>query len=117
MKKSIFILITISLLLQSCYRYRVIDKNSNLIDNKKYKIKLTNKYQKVRLLSSTESKITIIDNKRIECTIAKNDIKVIKKRQFSYTKTTLLPIGIVVVGVATIFAVGESQGSSGFSPH
>ena len=79
MKKSIAFLITISLLLQSCYSYKVIDKNSNLVIGKKYKIKQSNKYETFRLLSSTDSTITVTNNQNIENTIAKKNIKIIKK--------------------------------------
>ncbi|MEC4049192.1 hypothetical protein OX284_007105 [Flavobacterium sp. SUN046] len=37
------------------------------------------------------------------------DIKIIKKRHFSLTKTVLLPIGIVIVVVGTIIAVDGSH--------
>jgi len=100
---------SITFLFQSCFSYRVIDKNSNFIANKKYKIKLSNKYQKVTLLSSTDSTITVNNNKNIETTISLNDIKKIKKRHFSYTKTTLLPVGVAVIGVVIILAVGEGN--------
>jgi hypothetical protein len=106
MKISIIFILLLSLLLQSCYSYRVIDKNNNFIANKKYKIKLTNKYQKVIILSSTDSTITVVDNKNIESTIVKNDIKTIKKRYFSVSKTVLFPIGVGItsLGVALIIS-------------
>ena len=101
----IVICFLLTILLQSCYSYRVIDKNINFIANKKYKIKLTNKYQKVILLSSTDSTITVVDNKNIESTIAKNDIKTIKKRYFSVSKTVLLPIGIGVTALSVALII------------
>ena len=73
---------------------------------KKYKIKQANKYEKVRLLSSTDSTITVNNAKKTENTIAKNDIKKIKKRRFSIIKTALLPVGIAVGGVVIIVAFG-----------
>lgn len=109
MKKSIIYILLFSFLLQSCYSYRLVDKNSKLVIGKKYKIKQSNKYQKIRLLSSTDSTITVRNNKNIETTITKNDIKTLKKRRFSITKTALLPVGVAAVGIFTILAVGEGS--------
>lgn len=104
MKRNFSLLMIISLLLQSCFSYRVIDKNSNLALGKKYKIKQSKYYQNVRLLSTTDSTITVKNERNRVNTIVKNDIKAIKKRHFSATKTVLLPIGIVVVFVGLIVA-------------
>jgi hypothetical protein len=109
MRKSIIHILLLSFLLQSCYSYRVIDKNSKLAIGKKYKVKQLNKYEKVRLLSITDTTIIVSNNKNSQNTIDLNDIKIIKKRHFSVTKTVLLPIGIVIVGVGTIIAVDGSH--------
>ena len=106
MKKSILIIILTSLLFSSCFSYRVVDKNSSLAEGKKYKIQLSKHYEKVKLLSNTDSTITVINKNSLEKTIAKTDILKIKKRRFSIIKTALLPVGIVVVSVTTIIAVG-----------
>jgi hypothetical protein len=102
MKSKTIILIAFSLLLQSCYSYRVIDKDSNLLIGKKYKIKQSDKYEKVRLLSSTDSTITVNNNKNIENTISLNDIKVIKKREFSEIKTGAIVAPTAIVGILAI---------------
>lgn len=108
MRKLIMCILLLTFLLQSCYSYKVIDIKSNLAVGEKYKIKLSNKFEKIRLVSSTDSTITINNNKKVEVIISKNDIKSIKKRQFSITKTILFPIGIVVttigLGVAIILS-------------
>ncbi|MBC7641359.1 MAG: hypothetical protein H7174_03330 [Flavobacterium sp.] len=106
MKKSIIYILLVSFLLQSCFSYRIIDKNRNLAIGKKYKIKQFKKYDKVRLLSSTDSTITVRNDRNIENIISKKDIQIIKKRHFSVIKTALLPVGVAIVGVATVLAVG-----------
>jgi hypothetical protein len=115
MKSKTIILIAISLLLQSCYSYKVIDKNSNLTIGKKYKIKQANKYEKVRLLASTDSTLIVIDNKEIETTITKKDIRVIKKGHFSFTKSAALYIGVTVGVSAAAFASGAVKIGPDFS--
>jgi hypothetical protein len=107
MKNIFSLLIITSLLLQSCFSYRVIDKNSNLALGKKYKIKQSNRYENVRLLSATDSTITFKNDRNRVNTMVKNDIKTIKKRHFSATKTVLLPVG-VVVGVVGLFVATYS---------
>ena len=102
MKKIFSLLIVISLLLQSCFSYKVIDKNSNLAAGKKYKIKQSSSYKKVRLLSTTDSTITFKNDRNRVITIAKTATKTIKKRHFSITKTALLPVGIAIVGVGLL---------------
>jgi predicted small secreted protein len=109
MKKSIIYILLVSFLLQSCFSYRVIDKNSDLAIGKKYKIKQSNKYEKVRLLASTDSTITVSNNKNIENTIAKNNIKVIKKRKFSVGKTTILVTSTLLGGATLLVADGLSK--------
>lgn len=106
MQKSILYIVLLSFLLQSCFSYKTVDKNGEFVMGKKYKIKQANKYEKVRLLSSTDSTITVNNAKKTENTIAKNDIKKIKKRRFSIIKTALLPVGIAVGGVVIIVAFG-----------
>lgn len=106
MQKSILYIVLLSFLLQSCFSYKTVDKNSEFVMGKKYNIKQANKYEKVRLLSSTDSTITVNNAKKTENTIAKNDIKKIKKRHFSIIKTALLPVGIAVGGVVIIVAFG-----------
>ena len=112
MKKIFSLLIIISLLLQSCVSYRIIDKNSDLALGKKYKIKQYNLYEKVRLLLTTDSTITVKNDRNRVNTIVKNDIKTIKKRHFSVIKTALLPVGVAVVGVGLFLATykGPSVG-------
>ena len=109
MKKSILIIILTSLLFSICFSYRVADKNSSLAEGKKYKIQLSKHYEKVKLLSSTDSTITVINTNSLEKTMAKTDILKIRKRHFSIIKTALLPIGIVVVAVGIIFASYKPQ--------
>ncbi len=106
MQKYILYIVLLSFLLQSCFSYKTVDKNSEFVMGKKYNIKQANKYEKVRLLSSTDSTITVNNAKKTENTIAKNDIKKIKKRHFSIIKTALLPVGIAVGGVVIIVAFG-----------
>jgi hypothetical protein len=107
--KKVTLLLILSVLFQSCYSYREIDVNQNLIEGKKYKIKQFNKYEKVRFVSSSDSSITIIDNKKLEQTIFKKDIITIKKRHFSVTKTILLPVGvgIGIIGIGATIAFGN----------
>ncbi|MBC7524215.1 MAG: hypothetical protein H7239_07235 [Flavobacterium sp.] len=110
MRKSILYILLLSFLLQSCYSYREIDKSSTLVIGKKYKIKQSNKYEKVRLLSFSDSTITVSNNKNSQNTIAIKDINKIKKRHFSVTKTVLLPIGILVV-TASVAVIIVSSGN------
>lgn len=114
MKSKIIILIAISLLLQSCYSYKNIDKNSNLAMGKKHKINQSNKYEKVRLLSSTDSTITVINNKNIETTISIKEIKTIKKRKFSVGKTAIL-VTSSLLGVGTILVL-EGLSKTNYTP-
>ena len=115
MKKLFLIIIAITLLLQSCYSYKVIDKNSNLAIGKKYKIKQSNIYESYRLLSSTDSTITVTSNDNIELTITKKEIKVIKKGEFSFTKSAALYIGVTVGVSAAAFASGAVKIGPDFS--
>lgn len=114
-KTSIYFLLSLTLLLQSCYSYRKISINQNLVENKKYKIKRFDVYEKVRLLSSTDSIVTVIGNKKVKYTIAREDIKEIKKRHLSATKLVLLPFGIAIVSITAIFAFGHPNVGPNFS--
>ncbi len=111
MRKSIIYILLLSFLLQSCYSYRLIDKDSELAVGKKYKIQQSNDYEKVRLLSVSDSTITVNKSKNSQKTIAVKDITKIKKRHFSVIKTALLPVGILVVvaGLATIIVISNSN--------
>ena len=104
MQKAVAFIILLSFLFQSCYSYKVIDKNSTLAIEKKYKIKQGTKYEKVLLLSSTDSSITVKNHKNLQNTIPKKEIQTIKKRRFSVAKTALLLLGIAAVAVVTLVA-------------
>lgn len=104
------ILIVITFLLQSCYSYKVIDViKTPLVVGKKYKIKQSNKYENVRLLSSTESTITVSNVKNVQNTISLKDIKKIKKRKFSVGKTAIFVITTLLGGATIIVADGLSK--------
>ncbi len=106
-KKTIIYILLISFLLQSCFSYKSIDINSQLPVERKYKIKQSNKYENVRIISTTDSTITVSNNKKTINIIAKKDIKVIKKRHFSVLKTALLPVVVSAVGVVGIIVIGK----------
>ena len=73
--KSIFVLITLSLLLQSCYSYRNSNPtNSYLAVGRTYKIKQGKNFEKVKLKSFTDSTVTVANGKS-EIEIPKADIK------------------------------------------
>lgn len=110
MKKHIIIFLTLALLLlQSCYCYQVVNKDGARAIQKKYKIKQSSKLEKVRLIASTDSTITVRNKKNVERTVVIKNLKKIKKRYFSYTKTALLPVGVVVVGITAVLAIGGSH--------
>lgn len=110
MKIHTIIFLTVALLLlQSCYCYQVVNKDGVHAINKKYKIKQSSKLEKVRLIASTDSTITVRNKNNVERTVANKDLKKIKKRYFSYTKTALLPVGVVVVGITAVLAIGGNH--------
>ena len=110
MKNTMIILIALSFLLQSCYSYKVIDVHKTpLIAEKKYKIMQSNKYENIRLLSSTESTVTVSNLKNVQNTIAIKDIKKMKKRKFSVAKTSVLVITSLLGGAIIIVADGLSN--------
>ncbi len=116
---SILVLIATTLLLQSCFSYRVADINSNPAIGEKYKIKQSTNYEKVKVLSATDSSITVINNNK-ESTIAKKDIKIIKKRHYSVIKTALLPgialILIIIIAIASDNLIHIGAGSIQMPP-
>jgi hypothetical protein len=116
---SILVLIATTLLLQSCFSYKVADINSNPAIGEKYKIKQSTNYEKVKVLSATDSSITVINNNK-ESTIAKKDIKIIKKRHYSVIKTALLPgialILIIIIAIASDNLIHIGAGSIQMPP-
>ena len=103
MKDKIILLLSISIMLQSCYSYKTINLNSeNLVVGKIYKIQQNRKLEKVKLKSITDSSI-VVKKGNIESKIAISDIRKIKKRKFSATKTVLLVTTLTVASVVGAF--------------
>lgn len=103
MKKSILILITLSMLLQSCFSYRTINPtNSYLAVGRTYKIKQNNKYEKVKLKSFTDSTITV-SNGLTERQVDKTSILKMKQRESHTGKTVMFVATATVVGLVGLF--------------
>ena len=108
MKKVLILLFAVSILFQSCYSYKSINKNNDLEIGEIYKIKQDNYFEKVKLLAINDSVLTFKDG-RDEVEIPKSKILEIKERDFSVGKTVLGIIGIGLITVATIIAVALSN--------
>lgn len=103
MKTSVIYLIAISFLFQSCYTYRAIDlKDTPLFTDRNYKIKLTDKSEKVKLLSVNDTTLIVLKD-NTEKTIQVSKIKEIKEGKFSTLKTTGL---VTSLGLATLVIIG-----------
>ncbi|MBC7643364.1 MAG: hypothetical protein H7174_13695 [Flavobacterium sp.] len=104
MKTTTLFLITISLLLQSCFSYKTINpETANLVVGKTYKIKQNKIFEKVKLKSFTDSTI-IVRRTFKEKEILKSEILKMKQRKFSVIKTAVFIPVVVVVSAVGIFA-------------
>jgi hypothetical protein len=113
MKTIILLLITISLLLQSCYSYKTINpENTTLVVGHTYKIKQNENFEKVKLKSFTKDSLIVIKDLQ-EKQIAKSDIKVIKKRKFSVGKTAILVTSTLLGGGTLLILDGISKSNFG----
>lgn len=106
MKKTFLTILLFCLLLQSCYSYRTIDLNkTKLVENKKYKIKTTDKFIKVRLIDLNDS-TAVFKNGKNQNEIAISDLKAVKVRKFSVVKTVaIVPSLILIAGTGAYFAM------------
>lgn len=108
MKKSIIILIATSLLLQSCYSYKTINPtNSYLAVGRTYKIKQSNKFEKVKLKSFTDSTITVASYGKIKQQIDRTSIIKIKQREPHTGKTVVFVATVTVVGLVGLFVLAD----------
>lgn len=106
MNKLLTYMILISTLLSSCYSYQTVNLDSKYLEGKKYKIVEENKIVKGTLKSFDDNNV-IIKSRGIEKQIPISEIKVLKIRKFSVTKTILLPITVLVVTTAIILTSGD----------
>ena len=102
MKNLIIYLFLFSFLLQSCYNYRKLDLTTKpFVEGKKYQIKRSENFEKFKLISQTDSTISVTKNSNV-IMIQKNEIIDIKEKHFSVVKTILLPVGILAIGSGAI---------------
>ena len=102
MKKVILLLVSFSFLLQSCYSYRDINKDTNsLLISKTYKIKEGKRCYKGVLVSFNDS-IIIINKHSKQKKYSLEKISKISQRKFSTVKTILLPITIITGFLAIV---------------
>jgi len=120
MKKIIVIVASVSILLQSCYSYKVIDSN---FESKNvgtfYKIKIDSKQYKGKLISFNDS-ISKIKAGENEINIKTSDIEKIKQRKFSVLKTVALSTSMLLVTIVGLFIVtynGPEMGNNLNSPN
>ena len=101
-KKSIIILIVISLFLQGCYSYKAINPScSCLTVDKTYRIKQQNELEKVKIKSFTDSTITVVKNDTLK-TIPRNSITTIQEKQLSAGGTMILVIPITTIALTSL---------------
>lgn len=100
MKKTIAILVTLSILFQNCKAYIKLPYNSSeFLKEDKVKIKLTsNQVVYGRIVKKYDDSITVKGNNIVQ-TLYKSDIKKIKKKEYSTLKTLAY---ITIIGLTTI---------------
>ena len=98
MKKIVYLL-SVTILLQSCYSYRNIEINSNEFETKgTYKLKVAGKEKKLKILSFNDSTLTVKSKNTVN-EIKKSEIQSLKKRKFSVEKTIAIIAPIVLIGI------------------
>lgn len=112
MKNLIICVLVFSFFFQSCHTYKEIDiKSTKLVVGKKYQIKQDTKFVKVKLEKVSDSTLTVLEQNTPK-QIAVSEIKEIKVKKFSTSKTVWLSLGILT-GLFLGVAVGASAAAYG----
>ena len=102
--RKLFLLLTITFLLQSCFTYKQMDVDpSKMVVDQKYKIERNHKVSKVIFKRVSDSSIVVLKRWK-EQQIPLKEISNIRKRKFSIVKTIAL-IPITTVGLIIVFVV------------
>ncbi len=110
-KKSLFLL-SLCILIQSCYSYKTVNYNHSEVKTTK-KIKITtkdNQHIKGKIIRNNNTEIVVNPSKKSpSVTIPKSSIKKIQVRKFSYLKTA----GTSLIGLsAALFAFAVNFNSN-----
>ena len=96
------LLLVISIVLQSCFSYKVVENNSSQYEiGKSYRVKQGKKDDIIRITSKTDSTL-VVWSKFETKTVAIDEISKVERRKFSYLKTLILPPLIFAVLIACI---------------
>jgi hypothetical protein len=107
MRKAIVIL-TSSILLQSCFSYKAVENNSSQYEiGKSYRVHLDKESEIVRINSKTDSTLVVWSDFNTK-TIFTDSFSKVEKRKFSIIKTVLLPVTIIT-SLVLLFAVYYSN--------
>lgn len=110
MKTTLLSLLSISFLLQSCYSYKTIDLNKTPLEiGQKYKIAEGGKFVKIKVKGVSDTTITVTtENTEKQILLSKKTV--IKKRKFSFLKTSLVAIAAlsVMIGVSSLNSTSNS---------
>lgn len=102
--KNLILILSVTILFQSCYSYKTINNNQPFVEGKKYKIKANGGTTKATFINTTDSTSTFRTCKK-EFQVATNEIMKIKKRKFSATKTILGSSGFLLAAGFVVLAV------------
>lgn len=101
MKKRLLLLV-ISIVLQSCFSYKVVENNSSQYEiGKSYRVKQGKKDDIIRITSKTDSTL-VVWSKFETKTVAIDEISKVEKRKFSIVKTVLYPAFWIAVFVGLV---------------
>ena len=101
-KLSLLLLLSFSILFQSCFSYKSIGYNNIEIDKKqKIKVLMLNKTSVKGELVSKNEKAMILETKDGQGTIPLEEISDVKVRNFSFLKSAGLIVGVYVAALLT----------------
>lgn len=108
MKNYILLLVSIFFVMQSCTSYRAVSNDApTFISGKKYKIKQSEKWMKVKVVSSDSTTIKVQHNSETKI-IDRASVTQVKQRKFSVIKTVaLIPVVVTTVAVGIYMADPE----------
>lgn len=106
MKNYISTILLFSFLMQSCTTYKTVSGLS-FDEGKNYKIKLSEKWIKVKVINSNDSMVNV-QKRGDTVSIEKSSITSVKQRKFSVVKTiVLIPVAVSVIAIGSYIANPE----------
>ena len=101
--RTLFLLLTITILVQSCYSYKELRNNSYQYETvKHYKVHHEKIRTVVNIKSITDSILFVITNRLEKKSISLDSITKVKKRKFSIWKTLLFPMTYIGLLATTL---------------